>query len=124
MIAKFIIRLIINAVALYVTASILPGIHVSTEIGELLLVALIIGLINAFVKPIVKLLTCPLTILTLGLFIFVINALMLLLASSLINDPSRFYVENFGWAVLGGIVMGVVSIVAEGVLDRVGLDED
>lgn len=124
MIRNFLIRLIINAVALYVTASVLPGIHVSTEVGGLLLVALVFGVVNAIIKPIVAVLTCPLTILTLGLFIFVINALMLLLTSSLINDPNRFFVDGFGWAVVGGIVMGIVAILVEAVLDRLGLGED
>ncbi len=114
----------INAVALYLTASILPGIHVSSEVGTLLLVALIFGVINSLIKPIIKLLTCPLTILTLGLFIFVINGLMLLLTSALINDPTKFYVDGFGWAFVGGIVMGVIAVVVEFVLDRVGLNED
>ena len=124
MLWNFLIRLIINAVALYVTAQILPGIHVSGEVGELLIVALVFGIVNAVVKPIVKVLTCPLTLLTLGLFIFVINALMLLLTSALINDPNRFFVDGFGWAVLGGIVMGIVAMVVEYVLTRVGLGED
>jgi putative membrane protein len=124
LIRNFLIRLVINAVALYVTAAVLPGIFIGEEVGTVLLVALVIGIINAFVKPIVKLLTCPLTILTLGLFIFVINALMLLLANAIINDPTKFFVDGFGWAVLGGIVMGIVSIIVEYVLNRVGLGED
>jgi putative membrane protein len=88
-IRNFIIRLVINAIALYVTASILPGIHiVNNEIGTLLVIALVFGIVNAVIKPIVKILTCPLVILTLGLFIFVINALMLLLTAALV--PDRF----------------------------------
>ncbi len=124
MLWNFLIRLVINAVALYVTAQVLPGIHVSAEVSELLIVALVFGIVNAVIKPIVKVLTCPLTILTLGLFIFVVNALMLLLTSSLINDPNRFFVDGFGWAVLGGIVMGIVAIAVEYVLSRIGLSED
>lgn len=123
LIRNFIIRLVINAVALYITASILPGIHiVNNEVGTLLVIALVFGIVNAFVKPIVKLLTCPLVILTLGLFIFVINALMLMLTAALL--PDRLTVENFGWALLGGIVMGIAAIIVEWVLKSVGFDED
>ncbi|MCZ2098693.1 MAG: phage holin family protein [Anaerolineae bacterium] len=123
LIRNFIIRLVINAVALYITASILPGIHIAdNEIGTLLVIALVFGIINAFVKPIVKLLTCPLVILTLGLFIFVINALMLMLTAALL--PERFMVDGFGSALLGGIVMGVAAILVEWVLKSIGFDED
>ena len=123
MIRNFIIRLIINAIALAVTASLLPGIQLRDDsLGTLLVVALVFGVINAFVKPIVKLLTCPMIILTLGLFSLVINALMLLLTSALL--PDRFFVENFGWAFLGGIVIAVVAMVAETVFDRTGLSDD
>jgi putative membrane protein len=124
MLRNFVIRLVINAVALYLTASILPGITVSSDVGTLLLVALVFGVLNAVIKPIVKVLTCPLTILTLGLFIFVINALMLLLTSALINDPTKFFVDGFGWAVVAGIVMGIIAIFVEFLLDRLGFDED
>ena len=123
LIRNFIIRLVINAVALYVTASILPGIHiVNNEVGTLLVIALVFGIVNALVKPIVKILTCPLVILTLGLFIFVINALMMMLTAALL--PDRLTVENFGWALLGGIVMGIAAIIVEWVLKSVGFDED
>ncbi len=119
---NFIIRLVINAIALYVTASILPGIQIANnDVGTLIVIALVFGIINAFIKPIVKLLTCPLVILTLGLFIFVINALMLLLTAAIV--PDRLVIDGFGSALLGGIVMGVVAIVVEWILDQLGLDE-
>lgn len=121
---NFLIRLVINAVALSVTASLLPGITLGSDTGTLLLVALVFGIVNAVVKPIVKVLTCPFVILTLGLFILVINGLMLLLTSAIINDPARFAVDGFGTALLGGIVMGIVAVIVEWVLDRIGLDED
>lgn len=122
-IRNFIIRLVINAVALYVTASLLPGIHIlGDDIGTLVIIALVFGIVNAIVKPIVAILTCPFVILTLGLFIFVINALMLLLTAALL--PERFVVDGFGWALGGGIVMGITAIIVEWVLDRLGFDED
>lgn len=122
MLRNFIIRLIINAVALAVTASLLSGIQLRDDsLSTLLIVALVFGVINALVKPIVKLLTCPMIILTLGLFALVVNALMLLLTSALV--PEHFYVENFGWAFLGGIVIAIVAMVMESVFDRVGFDD-
>lgn len=121
---NFIIRLVINAIALYITASILPGIHIGDDsAGTLLLIALVFGVINAIVKPIVTLLTCPMVLLTLGLFSLVINALMLLLTASIVG-PERFQVDGFWTAFLGGIVMAIVSMIVEWALKQVGLGED
>jgi putative membrane protein len=119
---NFFIRLIINALALYITASLLPGISLSGEIGALLLVALIFGIVNAILKPILILLTCPAVIVTLGIFILVINGLLLQITSSLSNGA--LVVEDFGWAFLGGIAMGVVGVVVELGLSALGLSED
>ncbi len=121
---SFLIRLVINAIALYITASILPGIHIADDsAGTLLLIALVFGIINAIVKPVVKLLTCPMVILTLGLFSLVINALMLLLTASLVG-AARFQVDGFWTAFLGGIVMAIVSMLIEWVLAQIGFAED
>ncbi len=112
---KLIIRIIINAVAIAVTAAILPGVHVVYgDIGTYLLLGLIFGIINALVKPLVALLTCPLVILTLGLFILVINGFMLLLTASL--SGGRLVVDGLLWAIVGGIIMGLVNVVLEAVL--------
>ena len=112
---KFLLRVIINAIAIAITASLLPGIHVvNRDLGTLLLVGLIFGIVNALIKPILSVLTCPFIILTLGLFIFVINGLMLLLTASL--SGGRLIIDGFWWAVLGGIVMGIVGLVLESVL--------
>ncbi len=113
---KLIIRIIVSAVAIAVTAYLLRP-HIAVEgndIGTYLLLGLIFGLINALVKPLVTLLTCPLVILTLGLFIFVINGFMLLLTSSF--SGGRLYVEGLLWAIVGGIIMGLVNVVLEAVL--------
>lgn len=114
----FLLRLVVNAVALVITAYILPGIHVETEIGPLLLVALIFGVVNALVKPVITILSCPLIIVTLGLFFLVVNGLMLLITDALAGG--RFEVDGLGWAILGGIVMGLVGMVLESLL---GLDD-
>ncbi len=113
---KIIIRIVVSAVAIAVTAYLLrPHIVVEgNDIGTYLLLGLIFGIVNALVKPLVTLLTCPLVILTLGLFIFVINGFMLLLTSSL--SGGRLYVESLLWAIVGGIIMGVVNIGLEAVL--------
>ena len=112
---KFLLRVIINAIAIAITASILPGIHVvNQDLGTLLIIGLIFGIVNALVKPLLSLLTCPFIILTLGLFILVINGAMLLLTANL--SGGRLIIDGFWWAVLGGIIMGIVGLVLESVL--------
>ena len=87
---KFLIRVVVNAIAIWITASILPGIQViDNDLGTLLIIGLIFGIVNALIRPIVMLLTCPAVILTLGLFILVINGLMFWLAAALVV-PRKF----------------------------------
>ncbi len=110
--SKLLIRLIINAAALWVAAQIVPGIYLgegaTVSAVSLLLVALIFGLINALIKPIVKLVTCPAYILTLGLFTFVVNAAMLQLTAIISDGVLR--IDAFFWdAILGGVVISIVS---------------
>lgn len=100
----------ISALALAVTAWILPGVHVDGMI-PLLLAAVILGFLNAMVKPVFVILTLPATILTLGLFYFVLNGLFFGLAAGLV---SGFEVAGFGWAMFGAFVMGVVSNLVSG----------
>ncbi len=126
---RFLIRLLINAAALwaaaYVTASLLGGGSISlpdlrTDGGainsaavlNLLGVALIFGLLNAFIRPILKLLTCPLQALTLGLFTFVINAFMLWLTGPISQYfRLQFSVNTILAALVGSIIVSIVSIV-------------
>ncbi|MBL7183337.1 MAG: phage holin family protein [Anaerolineae bacterium] len=109
---KLLLRWLINAVALYVAAELVPGIQTDGGWQVLLLMALIFGLVNALIRPILKFLTCPLIMLTLGLFTLVINALMLQLASWLGRQLDLgFYVRNFWSAFLGALVISVVSFV-------------
>lgn len=105
--SKLIIRLVINAVALWVASRIVPGIYVADSLGNLFFVALIFGLINALIKPIIRFFTCPFYVLTLGLFTFIVNALMLMLTSYVTSE--RLSVSGFGAAFLGGIVISIVS---------------
>ncbi len=118
---EFVIRVLINAVAIAVTAMLIPNIHVAdNNFTTLLIVGLIFGLVNSMLKPLLLLLTCPAVILSLGLFIFVINGIMLLITDSLAGD--RLIIEGgIFTAILGGMVMGVVSILLEAVMK---LDDD
>ena len=111
---KLIGRWVLTIVALFVAAILIPGIRVEgTAWIAFAVMAVVLGLVNAIVRPILKLLTCPLVILTLGLFTLVINGATLLLASSLANNVFGvgFYVDGFGPALLGAIIVSVVSIV-------------
>ncbi|KAB0607863.1 MULTISPECIES: phage holin family protein [Castellaniella] len=103
---------ILNAVALLVVAYILPGITVAS-FGSALIAALVLGLLNAVVKPLLILLTLPLTIVTLGLFLLVLNALVFWFAGSILKG---FQVDGFWWAVIGAIVYSIVSTALAGLL--------
>jgi putative membrane protein len=112
---NFLVKTIANAGALAVAVWLLDKITLTgdstgKEVATLLLVALVFGLVNAVVKPLVQVLTLPLFIVTLGLFTLVVNALMLLLTSWLADvlDLS-FHVEGFWTAVLGGLIISIVS---------------
>ena len=109
-----ILRILINALALGTAVTFVPGISVS-GIGDLFLVAIVFGVLNAFVKPILKLLTCPLQILTLGLFTFVLNALLLWLTSWLATEflGIGFLVDGFIPAFFGALIVTIVSVVAD-----------
>jgi putative membrane protein len=108
---RFLIRLLINAAALWIATQIVPGVTHTGPWTSLLLVALLFGVLNAVVRPILKLLTCPLIVLTLGLFTFVINALMLWLTSAVSESLGLgFHVDGFGSAFLGALVVTVVSV--------------
>jgi putative membrane protein len=112
---NFLVKTLANAGALAVAVWLLDKITLTGDstgkkVGTLLIVALLFGLVNFLVKPVVKLLSLPLLILTLGLFTLVVNALMLLLTSWLADvfDLS-FHVEGFWTAVLGGLIISIVS---------------
>ena len=113
---EFLIRVLINSVAIAVTALLIPSIHIAdNDIGTLLMVGLIFGLVNSLLKPLVMLLTCPAVLLSLGLFIFVINGFMLMITDALAGD--RLIIEGgIFTAILGGMVMAAVSIVLESAL--------
>ena len=108
----FIAKVVIAAVALWLAAVIVPGIDYDGWV-DLLLAGLLLGLVNAFVRPVVTILTLPVTILTLGLFLLVVNAAMIGLVGWLLPG---FTVAGFWPAVFAAIVTGVVSWVGQGLM--------
>lgn len=119
---QFLITVAVNTIALWVAVYLLPGLEFNGEWWQWLVLGLIFGVVNAIVKPIAKLLTLPLTIITLGLFLFVVNALMLLLTSALAGVfLSAFTVSSFWDAILGAIIIAVVGMVLNWILSRTGV---
>jgi len=99
------ITILLSSIAVFVTAHILPGVKVS-GFGTAVIVAVVMGIINAFIRPILLLLTLPINVLTLGLFTFVIIGLMVMLVSAIVPG---FHVDSFVWAMLFGIVCAVIN---------------
>jgi putative membrane protein len=109
---KFILRWTINAIALFLAVYFVPGINLESGWTSIIWLALIFGLINAFLRPLLKLLTCPLILLTLGLFTLLINTFLFWLTGQVGQYFGiGFTIENFWAALLGGIVVTVVSVV-------------
>jgi putative membrane protein len=103
---ELLLRWLLNALALLVVANMVPGIHIDT-FYHALIAALVLGLANALIRPILFVLTLPVTILTLGLFALVINALMILFASTIVKG---FTVTGFGPAFLAAIGLWIMSL--------------
>jgi putative membrane protein len=101
----FLTHWLITALALAVAAYILPGIHFASG-ASLAVAALVLGFVNAIVRPVLVLITLPITILTLGLFYLVVNGLAFGLTAALVPG---FDIDSFGWAVLGALVVGLTS---------------
>ena len=115
---KFIVRVAINGVAIWLASSLLSGLDIvggttsAQRVGVFALIALLFGVVNAIVKPIVKLLSLPLYVLTLGLFTLVVNALMLMLTAWLTAGLTwGLRVDGFGTAVIGAVIVSIVSVV-------------
>jgi len=110
---QLLLRWLLTAVALAITAWIVPGITVEGQTGifAVLVMAVVFGFVNAFIRPLLKLLSCPLIILTLGLFILVVNAISFLLSSWIAQNVfrARFIVDGFWPAFWGAIVVSIVS---------------
>ena len=102
---SFLIRLLITALAVILTSYLLPGVHVENFLSALVL-SLLLALLNVTLKPILVIITIPVTFLTLGLFLLVINALMILLADAILPG---FVVDGFWWALLFSIVLWIIN---------------
>jgi len=102
---NFVLRIIITAVVAFALSYILKGIHIN-EFTTALLLALVLALLNAFLKPLLIILTLPITIVTFGLFLFVINALIIMLASEFIDG---FKVDGFWWALLFSLLLSTLT---------------
>jgi putative membrane protein len=128
---SYVIRLVISAVALWISTLLISGVHLTTDstgkkILTLLVVAVIFGLVNMFIRPIIKALGCGLYVLTLGLIAIVVNGALFLLVSWISGEVHvPFHVDNF-WpsAIFGALVVGVVSwLLGMAVPDRVSGDK-
>ena len=117
---SLLISWLINALALGVAVWLLPGIYVEGDAWiAVALMAVIFGLVNALIRPLVKFLTCLVNVITLGLFTLVINALMLMLSGWIAQQLNiGFEVKNFWWALLGALIISVVSFVLNLFLGR------
>lgn len=111
---RLIVHWLLTALALLIVAHIVPGFYVS-GFGAALIAALVIGLINATLGLFLKVITFPLTVLTLGIFWFVINALMLMVASSLLRG---FEVRGFAAAFIGAIVLALVNLLLKALVPK------
>jgi putative membrane protein len=106
---NMIIRFLLNGLAVFLTAYLLPNVDVDGY-GTALIVALVLSIANVIVKPILILFTIPITILTLGLFLLVINAIIILLADYLVDG---FYVNGFWWALLFSLILSIFNSLFE-----------
>lgn len=111
---KILVRWLLLAAALLLVAEIYPGVHISS-FGEAMIAALVLGLLNTLVRPILVLLTLPVTVLTLGLFLFVINALMFYFAASLLEG---FNVNGFVAALIGSLLYSLCGLVIDAAMER------
>jgi len=111
---KFIIRFLLSGLAVLLTAYLLPGVTIQNY-GYALLVAVVISLVNAIVKPILVFLTIPITIVTLGLFLLVINAVLILLVDYFIDG---FEVANFWWALAFSLILSIFNSMFSSFTDK------
>ena len=112
---SLLLRWILNTLALLVVVKVVPNFEYSSWV-TLAIAALVLGLLNAIVRPILFVLTLPITVVTLGLFLIVLNAIMLELTAFVVPG---FAIHGFGWAIVGAVVLSLVSLVT----DRIGRDK-
>lgn len=113
MLLRLLLRLVVMAFVVWATAEIVPGIHVHGGVGSLLWIAVLLSVVNAIVGPLLRLISLPFIVLTLGLFLLVVNAALLALTAAL---TKHLDIDSFGAAVLGGLIIAVLSSLAEWLL--------
>jgi putative membrane protein len=111
---KIVVRWLLLAAALLLVAHLYPGVTVKS-FGSAMIAALVLGLLNALLRPLLVLLTLPVTVLTLGLFLFIINALMFYFAASMLEGLS---VASFGAALIGSLIYSLCGVVIDAALER------
>lgn len=111
---NLILRLIVNAIAVFAAAYLLSGVHVA-GFTTAIIVAVVLGVLNLFIKPILIILTLPITLITLGLFLLIINALIIMLCDSLVPG---FDVDGIGWALLFSLLVSLISGGMEGLAKK------
>ncbi|MEO8404554.1 MAG: phage holin family protein [Chitinophagaceae bacterium] len=102
---KLILRLLVIAAICFILAQVLPGVHVNGY-GTAIWFAIVLGLLNVFLKPVLIIFTLPLTVITLGLFLFIINTIIVLLASDWVNG---FQIDSFGWGLLFSLLLTIIT---------------
>lgn len=112
---KMLVRIVLNGLGLWAAASFLPGIHYEGGLLYLLVAGFVLGAVNLLVKPIVTILSLPFVVLTLGLFFIVINGLMVWLVDLFLTG---FRVDNFLWAMAGGIFLAAFNFVLRALFDK------
>lgn len=112
---KFIIRILLTALAAYLIAKTLSPHIMMSNYGHAILFVIVLGILNAILKPILQFLTLPITILTLGLFLIVLNVLMVLLADKLVGGVS---IENFWYALLFSFLLSILSTIIQKILSK------
>ncbi len=110
----FLIRIIVIAAVSFGLAHVLRGVHIDT-FWTAIVFAVVLAILNIFIKPLLIILTLPVTILTLGLFLFVVNALVVLLASHFVNG---IRIDGLGWAIIFSLILSLVTAVLNRELDR------
>lgn len=114
---NFLIRMVVNAFALYVAALLIPGMDLAGDLGGILVVVLVFGVLNAVLKPILLFFSLPVLVITLGLFALVVNALVLWITAGLTD---ALYLAGFWAAFFGALVVSLVTLVLGGVLRDAG----
>jgi putative membrane protein len=117
---RFVTNILVSAVAVLITAWLLPGVQI-TDFISALLVAVVLAFLNTVVKPVLTILTIPITFFTLGFFLLVINAGMIILASKLIPE---FHVKGFWWALLFSLILSLVTSILNAFVGNTDRSED